>query len=68
MAGKHVGEPVGVVGAPVGAAADQLGCELLGGNGRWCGGRSPHTPPHAFLSVFFLASRACARVLVRRNL
>lgn len=31
MAGKHVGEPVGVVGVPVGAAANEFGCELLGG-------------------------------------
>lgn len=31
VAGKHVGEPVGVVGVPVGAAANEFGCELLGG-------------------------------------
>lgn len=31
VAGEDVGEPVGVVGVPVGAALDELGCELLGG-------------------------------------
>lgn len=31
VAGEDVGEPVGVVGAPVGAASNEFGCELLGG-------------------------------------